>query len=912
MFTSIRARWTLQTVLLATHVVGLLLFLKGFFPSKVVLPGFSTFEGESPFAITTHSKLGWKSEHNKPQFDRFILMVVDAMRSDFFYSLHNSEMNFLHQLINDGNAVPFTAFSNPPTVTLPRLKGITTGGTPSFLDAILNVADDKDQSQGLGTQDSWVHQFVNQKDEKKRVNFFGDDTWLKLYPDMFQETEGTNSFFVSDFTEVDNNVTRHLDDQLTDSKWEGLILHYLGLDHIGHKGGPNSIFMKPKQREMDSILKRLYDYTKAADDNVLIVLMGDHGMNEVGNHGGSSAGETSAGLTFISPKLQGVSPSEVNAPLSKDDQFNYFSRINQIDMVPTLAALLNFPIPKNNLGIVIRELLSLWTNQSQQRSILWENCKQFMDLFTAKYGQSDASYQDIYKTWNILQNDTSLSLDLDLYYTFLSLVQGILASSATNYNYTDIYQGYFLTILSAVILIFSLNHYFLKSSSIPKSLVFFYQALAFIYAIHFHGSSLIEEEYQIWWFLAVTSWALLLCFNAKSLEKHDYLYYIALIVGVRFIRAWNNSGQKFVADLTIGSYLLNINTSLLWALIMITYLLISSCLYMQGGFTTCFNFLNNDYGRPETQVGNLVSFMLIFITSSVSFLFKLCQFFNDGHHLPVWIQWIFSWILENYDILVTPDSITNTDHKFKLQAINIQLAQVSAYCISGLLVARLILGKVRNTNEGLVTDIQNLGTLFFLQQTRFENIPIFIAFFIVKFAFTKVLIQPGNLNIDQMIVVVSTFIICLQNLSFFLMGNTNLLATVDLSNAYNGVKSYDVFLVGVMTFVSNFAAPIYWSLSSIQILFEPYEILFSKKQESKNLIRFSFLKKSILLVKSKVMLLFYAIAVVSLIGSCINLRFHLFIWTVFSPKLLYFASWSLLINFLVDFLILILVVYVAD
>lgn len=41
-----------------------------------------------------------------------------------------------------------------------------------------------------------------------------------------------------DFTEVDNNVTRHVPQELKQSDWNGMILHFLGLDHIGHKSGP--------------------------------------------------------------------------------------------------------------------------------------------------------------------------------------------------------------------------------------------------------------------------------------------------------------------------------------------------------------------------------------------------------------------------------------------------------------------------------------------------------------------------------------------------------------------------------------------------------------------------------------------------------------------------------------------------
>ncbi|CAI4886651.1 CLL_collapsed_G0029370.mRNA.1.CDS.1 [Saccharomyces cerevisiae] len=63
--------------------------------------------------------------------------------------------------------------------------------------------------------------------------------------------------------------------------------------------------MAAKHQEMDSILKSIYDEVleHEDDDDTLICVLGDHGMNELGNHGGSSAGETSAGLLFLSPKL---------------------------------------------------------------------------------------------------------------------------------------------------------------------------------------------------------------------------------------------------------------------------------------------------------------------------------------------------------------------------------------------------------------------------------------------------------------------------------------------------------------------------------------------------------------------------------------------------------------------------------
>lgn len=143
---------------------------------------------------------------------------------------------------------------------MPRIKAITTGSIPSFLDVILNF-DEADTSATLAAQDTWLAQ-MKVKDTGK-LAMYGDDTWLKLFPSTFDRADGTSSFFVSvgqpelpqdhqlkptlaqDFTEVDNNVTRHIPDELENEDWSTLVLHYLGLDHIGHKAGPSRFATSP-------------------------------------------------------------------------------------------------------------------------------------------------------------------------------------------------------------------------------------------------------------------------------------------------------------------------------------------------------------------------------------------------------------------------------------------------------------------------------------------------------------------------------------------------------------------------------------------------------------------------------------------------------------------------------------------
>lgn len=59
------------------------------------------------------------------------------------------------------------------------------------------------------------------------------------------------------FKQVDDNVTRHVRDELNYDDWAVMILHYLGLDHIGHVEGPFGNSVEPKLREMDKIVARI-------------------------------------------------------------------------------------------------------------------------------------------------------------------------------------------------------------------------------------------------------------------------------------------------------------------------------------------------------------------------------------------------------------------------------------------------------------------------------------------------------------------------------------------------------------------------------------------------------------------------------------------------------------------------------
>ncbi|XP_010564327.1 PREDICTED: GPI ethanolamine phosphate transferase 2 isoform X5 [Haliaeetus leucocephalus] len=288
-----------------------------------------------------------------PLFKKVVIVLIDALRDDFVFGSKGKQfMPYTTQVVEKGTSYSFIAEAKPPTVTMPRIKALMTGSIPGFIDVIVNL-----NSPAL-LDDNLIWQA---KTAGRRIIFYGDDTWVKLFPKHFVEYDGTTSFFVSDFTEVDDNVTRHLDGVLKREDWDLLILHYLGLDHIGHMTGPNSPLVGPKLREMDNILKKIHisllSKEEASLPNLLVVC-GDHGMSETGSHGGSSDGEVHTPLLFISSAFE-----KRSGPLTQP------GFVQQTDLASTLAVGLGLPISRNSVGNLILPVVGGKTMREQLRFV---------------------------------------------------------------------------------------------------------------------------------------------------------------------------------------------------------------------------------------------------------------------------------------------------------------------------------------------------------------------------------------------------------------------------------------------------------------------------------------------------------------------------------------------------------------
>ncbi|ORZ04372.1 hypothetical protein BCR42DRAFT_497058 [Absidia repens] len=928
------------------QIIALCLFSIGFFPYKTYLPGFSSPSDTPPFlqpsSDTSNSPL------IEPEFDRLVFVVIDALRNDFIYQ--DTGFKFVNSLIEKGTAIPFTAKATAPTVTMPRIKALTTGTVPSFLDAILNIAE-SDTSSSLQHHDNWVHQF--KASGNRTIHFFGDDTWIRLFPGMFTKTDGTTSFYVSDTVEVDQNVTRHIHPAFRESDWDAIILHYLGLDHIGHLGGPKSPLMHPKQEEMDDAIKSIYEIvadqdTKRlkADTNAkgtLIVLCGDHGMNDVGNHGGSSLGETSSAMVFMSPKynLRPAVKHETSAnnehegtpiidnpttftPLRLYSEFVYgYPVIDQVDLVPTLSVLFGFPIPKNNLGKVI---LDLYGGNNRAPSILRkEEAPTVLRALQLNAYQLDTLLGNQECTDGITRHQNYLRSPsqahalhaVTAYLQCIDKAKKQLSSTASDYNliYMSIGCG-LMTVCALITCIWTIRDIrkTFDSSWSPVGVLMGF--LLVLYAVSMFASSFVEEEHYIWYYYLQSLLLAIGCqsffINSHSADQQRGSLFSLCILQMVLVRCgmfWrqNDLGTRLLVN--------NIEAP------MIVYHLFTVALFLPAllGLRTIYGMKQVnaiDVSQSAGYIRKLCKLTYVMATVLTTVLILAYKLRADNVTLPSsmlfgeFYQSVLSFeLVQRLNQVELGQLIYNYGGAcFLLLTANLYVSKHASY---------MNLGQDKDHGRPYLRLLLYMMTPLFLLLSKPQDGVQFILF-TLQF---ECLLKWQRMHGKVPMWVRGCLTLCMCQFGFFVMGRTNSIASIDLSNAYIGVEGYRTLLIGATTFCSNWSGSLWWCLAGWALALDddddnnrmmtigmekdsqvgggagPTATLDDESNgrdgdNSDRWLSFSLIQAAV-----------FSVALAALSISVTILREHLFIWTVFSPKYLYQMAWIILYFWLAQMLI---------
>eukprot|EP00743_Colponemidia_sp_Colp-15_P010185 GILK01011193.1.p1 GENE.GILK01011193.1~~GILK01011193.1.p1 ORF type:complete len:908 (+),score=142.88 GILK01011193.1:326-2725(+) len=741
--------------------------------------------------------------------------------------------------------------------------------------------------------------------------FYGDDTWLRLFPDAFVRSEGVNSFYVLDTVEVDNNVTRHLETELKQSDWEIMILHYLGIDHTGHSKGANSERMEEKMAEMDHIIKSIYarlesEY-KRNGSNGLLLILSDHGMTQSGNHGGASLDETNAMAVFLSPKFASDPTTESTNVLPHT--------ISQIDLVPTLSYLLNLEsIPLNSLGKAVPSLLKYSIPTVAYLERLREISRHLLRIvkasavssvvsgydaiehYTSQYQRIETLHLDIVESLNLKYKNVDamngaqelISIE-DAHLQFQDDLQSYLAKNLSSFDWPKIIYGIF-TLFSCLFFFISLSIQAELSPASPKNSI--------------HSSWHVEA---------------LAMFMAGTTVAFPFVAIFLLVLSAtRLIRHLSRFTWSQLKIVTLEQYLL------IGGLILYIVSLTSSSLVEEEHqfwylWTTTFLLLHSRHAIIQRD---WISFRTMLFTT---FLFSILRgwnqtgnkWFNEpdfgkfldlSENEPLRTKFVllscvllfcfalvFSWSTQCswgrftkllYSMLNLVATLTTFISKSTLVSdMNLHTSLIRLGFLAMTLAIALPLLSLQPANNSsqrfllCMTPFAILLVMLHRSKNSFPIVLLFCVFLNLTGQRVGSSSSSTRLRCDWSTLLFFDFI---GQAGFFALGNTNQVATIDWTGAFTGVGGYNQAIVGLFATVIITSPFILASLFALNLNNNNTTTTQVESTDS----RLNFLTESI----HRPLFLFFVLRLLTLSFFCVFLigfRYHLFVWSVFAPKFLF-------------------------
>nr|XP_045737662.1 GPI ethanolamine phosphate transferase 2 isoform X8 [Mirounga angustirostris] len=849
------------------EVLGVALFLRGFFPTPVRSSSRTEHQAEPP---APEPAAGASSNWTKlppPLFRKVVIMLIDGLRDDFVFGSKGVKfMPYTTYLVEKGASHSFVAEAKLPTVTMPRIKALMTGSLPGFIDVVRNL-----NSPAL-LEDNVITQA---KAAGKRIIFYGDETWVKLFPRHFVEYDGTTSFFVSDYTEVDDNVTRHLDKVLKRGDWDVLILHYLGLDHIGHVSGPSSPLIGHKLREMDSILMKIHTSLLSEERETLVpnllVLCGDHGMSETGGHGASSVEELNTALILISSAFE-RKPGDIRRP----------KHVQQTDLAATLAIGLGLPIPGNSVGSLLfptvegrpvrEQLRFLHLNAVQLSKLLQEN----VPSYTKEPGFEQFKMSErLHGNWIRLyleenNSEVLFNLGAKVRRQYLDALRTLSLSLSRQVAQYDIYSMLVGTVMV------------LENPAHPKARWSELDVLILLgtmgHVLSLGASSFIEEEHQTWYFL-INTLCLALC---HEVYRNCFLRDDCEPQQCSHVEEGFVSTAPALQDRSIHCNMLEPHgvsedpTSLdtlrgceKWMVLASPWVILTCCRLLRSLNQTGVQWAHRpDLGHWLTSSDHKAALSLLAALSLIV-IFALVQrrcSLTSKVAMALGLLGVYCYRAAIGNVLFPWQQDSKDISKGVIEArfVHVFVLGILFTGTKDLLKSQVIAADFTIKTVGLweiYSGLVLLAALLF----RPHNLPVLVFSLFIQTIMTKFIWKPLRHDAAEITIMHYWF----GQAFFYFQGNSNNIATVDVSAGFVGLDTYMEVPAMFLTAFATFAGPVLWASHLVSFL--------SSETSSGSALGHACFCYALICS-------FPVSAYIILVTS---LRYHLFIWSVFSPKLLY-------------------------
>uniref|UniRef100_A0A1A9ZNE3 GPI ethanolamine phosphate transferase 2 C-terminal domain-containing protein n=1 Tax=Glossina pallidipes TaxID=7398 RepID=A0A1A9ZNE3_GLOPL len=899
--------------MLTLFVSGSLLFFLGFFPASqsqlVEIYG----NGNVTTKPTELDGVNLKVPAGGPK--QVILLVIDALRFDFATA---SKMPYAY----DHSCKFLSLKVDIPTVTMPRLKSIVTGAVSNFIDIVLNLG------HTTALKDSLLHRL---RAKEKTAVFAGDRTWIELFPREFSRYyENIDSFFVYDFFLGDSNITDTLKQEIQRNDWNFLILHYLGLDHIGHVEGSESETIFKKLLEMDSVIE--YTTKNPKFENQLLLVTADHGMRNGGGHGGNEKEEVNVPIMLFQAKC-----------LTKSKRPSSSQR-NQIDLAPTLAIILDIDIPETSLSCLIPEFFDSYTQEAQLYHLLY-NAQHLMNKLTRKLSMNYIQQRAYYQWWQearnshkhfLLSNVSSLvtfEKAKQNYMRFSKEVSRQLTQTLVEFEYDFIVIALTLTTLSALTLLlnvlfenpllcvmskgFSLTvflrccfmatiinylcHYFNYISSrsliigilltlpVAFSLYLIWDLFQLILQIILPLSPKFKAHFK----LSIPSVLTTIFFiqiatrgSSSLIEEEHWTWYYLTPTLLIFLTAQNfhNNIKHFWRNQKLRENMLLLRQTFEMRNAIFLLLIIVFCRYLNANDAR--GYYTMDLATIFRRKGNLFYLDLILLTG-LSLLWWLLRKYNSP--------------LQMFTCLVALLSVFGYRQSPKYPGVPLVIFWCGVLTTACIHYSDICCKRGRNHSLGATFNLlallkTNLTCCLLVSALLHDphNVILLPALiFMLETSYQlcdNLYLKDKRLYNRSYILILKTVLtIFIANTFYFFQGNSNKLSTININPGYIGLKSYNALLVGSLITLNMYCAQInaylylVWHMFNTQVQTLPIR---QEKEQITNMQLFESTEEDLYLVLN----LYTTTTVVPVAvywWLLIAFRYHLFIYSVYAPKAIY-------------------------
>jgi hypothetical protein len=270
-----------------------------------------------------------------PLTRRVVFVLIDALREDT--SLKPEVMPFLNEL--RGRGASATIHSRPPSYSQPGYSTLLTGAWPDVSDGPTINLDYAEIP--TWTQDDLVSA-VQRAGRKAAVSGY---YWFeRLIP---QGAAAASFYTPGEDAAADRAVVDAALPWLKADDHPFVLIHIDQVDYAGHhEGGPADPRWDAAARRADDLLAEIAATLDLSKDTLFVA--SDHGQIDRGGHGGQDP------ITLVEPWAlvgAGVKPGS-------------YGDVAQVDVAPTLAALLGVSIPASAQGRVRHEMLNLTPEQT--------------------------------------------------------------------------------------------------------------------------------------------------------------------------------------------------------------------------------------------------------------------------------------------------------------------------------------------------------------------------------------------------------------------------------------------------------------------------------------------------------------------------------------------------------------------